>query len=121
MYASVLGNGVTLKTKNESDGYVSNDGFDAPYLYSSVTYDEQKGEVVAFVANRSLGSDMELDIDLDGFDSFSLCEHIEIYSDDLNATNTAECEAVKPSYRKVTGKSSAVLKKHSWNVLIFRK
>ena len=121
MYASVLGNGVTLKTKNESDGYVSNDGFDAPYLYSSVTYDEQKGEVVAFVANRSLDSDMELDIDLDGFDSLSLCEHIEIYSDDLNATNTAECEAVKPSYRKVTGKSNAVLKKHSWNVLIFRK
>ncbi len=119
MYASMYGNGVTLKTQNETPAYKSNEGWDVPYLYTSVIDNEQREEVVVFAANRSLDEDMELEITLDGYEGYTLSKHIELYSDSLSAENTAEAESVIPSERKIEDKIT--LKKHSWNMLVFTK
>ncbi len=119
MYASVYGNGNALKTKVECDSYKSNEGWDVPYIHTSVVYNEEKDEVVVFAVNRSLDEDVELQACLENFDGYSLKEHIELYNDDINSENTAIDEAVKPTTRKI--EKEITLKKHSWNMLVFKK
>ena len=121
MYASLYGNGVTLKAKIESDFYKSNEGWDVPYLHTSVIYNEEKDEVVVFAVNRSLTDDMELQIKLEGFDGYCVKEHIELYAQDLNATNTKDDEAVCPTKRHIDNSQEIMLKKHSWNMLILKR
>lgn len=121
MYASLYGNGTTLNAKAQSDSYKSSEGWDIPYLYTSVIDNESKDEVVVFAVNRSLDEDMELDITLDGYESYTLKKHIELYSEDLNATNTRDCEAISPQERKISNDDAICIKKHSWNMLVFKK
>ncbi|MBO5312671.1 MAG: alpha-N-arabinofuranosidase [Clostridia bacterium] len=118
MYASLYGNGVTLNAKAEVDSYKSSEGWDIPYLYTSVIDNEERDEVVVFAVNRSLTEDTELNLELDGY---KLKEHIELYCDDLNATNTRDEELISPKSCPVQSSESAVLKKHSWNMLILKK
>lgn len=120
MYASVYGNGRALKAKCESDSYKSKEGWDIPYLCSSVIDNKEKSEIIVFTVNRSLDEDMELDICFDGYDSCKLCEHIELYSDNLDVQNTKECEQISPIKREINDTSPIILKKHSWNMLTFK-
>ena len=64
---------------------------------------------------------MELDIDLSGFEGYILAEHVELYCDDLKAVNDKDLSRVLPVNSEVTGASSVTLKKHSWNMLRFKK
>lgn len=122
MYASVYGNGSTLKAQIESNSYKSKEGWDVPYLHTSVIYNEEKDEVVVFAVNRSLTEDMDVAISLGGgFEGYSLNEHIELYTDDINTENTADNEAIKPIKRQVEKGKDVSLKKHSWNMLIYKK
>lgn len=118
MYASLYGNGTTLRTMNESDTYKSSEGYDIPYLYTSVIDNKDKNELVIFAANRSLSDDMRLNIAFDDIDA-TLIEHIELYSDDLNAVNDKDAEQVIPATRTLDA-SDIILKKHSWNMLRFK-
>ncbi len=120
MYASLYGNGSALKATIQSDSYKSREGWDIPYLYSSIIENKERGEVVVFALNRSLDEDMELDISLDGFENYTLTQHIELYSDDLSSTNSKEAEQVRPANREIYHTYPVILKKHSWNMLIFR-
>ncbi|MBQ8546018.1 MAG: alpha-N-arabinofuranosidase [Clostridia bacterium] len=117
MYASLFGNGKALKAVAEVDSYKSKEGWDIPYLYTSVIENEDK--VVIFAVNRSLDKNIELDISLDGYDGYSLSEHIELYSDSLETVNDKENERIKPQNCDI--KNDIILKKHSWNMLIFKK
>ena len=116
MYASRYGNGTALLTENESEGYKSKEGWDVPYLYSSVV--ENKDEIIVFAANRCLDEDMELDVCLDGY---SLAKHIELYTDDLNTVNDKDNERIVPTERKIDKCQKVILKKHSWNMLVYKK
>lgn len=118
MYASMYGNGEALKSSIECDSYKSNEGWDIPYLYTSVIDNKEKNEIVVFAVNRSLDSDMELSID--GFDGYTLNEHIELYSDDLSTTNDKDNESIIPFKREISDSLPITLKKHSWNMLIFK-
>ena len=118
MYASLYGNGEALDAITVSDSYKSKEGWDVPYLCASVIDNKQRDEVIVFATNRSLDSDMELDIDLEGY---SLVKHIELYNDDLNATNEKTCENVFPTERNIDTGAPISLKKHSWNMLTFKK
>ena len=117
MYASLYGNGSALSTKNESESYKSSEGWDIPYLYSSVI-DSSNGELTIFAVNRSLNEDMELDVDICGFGNCTLIEHTKLYYDDLNATNDKENERIKPVKCDIADK--VILKKHSWNMLKYK-
>lgn len=121
MYASSYGRGEALKVDAQSKGYKSKEGWDVPYLHSAVIYSEEKDQVVVFAVNRSLNEDMELSLNPEGFDGYTLKEHVELYADDLNTENTAQGETVKPVNRPVENSASVFLKKHSWNMLVYRK
>lgn len=120
MYASLHGHGSVLKSSVECDSYKSKEGWDIPYIYSSIIDNKEKGEAILYVANRSLDTDIELDISLDGFGKYELIEHIELYSDDLDAKNDKDCVRVSPKIREIQKDNRACLKKHSWNMLRFK-
>ena len=118
MYASAYGNGTTLRTVTESDGYsVGNDRI--PYLCSCVIHNEKEGEVIVYAVNRSLDEEMELEIELEGFGDFRLVDRVELYSDDLKAINDKDTERVSPT--SVSVDASVILKKHSWNMLRYKR
>ncbi|MBO5110795.1 MAG: alpha-N-arabinofuranosidase [Clostridia bacterium] len=121
LYASLFGNGTTLRAEVESEGYRSKEGWDIPYLYTSVIHNEARQELVVYAVNRSLDEDMELDLAAEGFEGYRLAEHVELYADDLEAANSKEGEVVSPVEREVDHTAPIQLKKHSWNMLIFRK
>ena len=119
MYASAHGNGSALRTITQSDCYTVNaDRF--PYLASSVVYNADAGEVTVYAVNRSLDENMELEIELEGFDRYSLVEHVLLYSDDLKAINDKDCERVSPISVEVNENNIVTLKKHSWNMLRYK-
>jgi len=121
MYASKYGRGEALMAELQVESYRSSEGWDVPYLHSSVVYNKEKDEVVVFAVNRSLDENMELSLSLEGFEGFTLQEHIELYAEDLNTENTACSEAVKPNNRKIENNTRTILQKHSWNMLVYRK
>ena len=123
MYASRFGRGKTLKTVTECENYTTTDKFTVPYVESSVIVDAENCEIVVFAVNRSLDEDMELSLDLGGFDTAVMKEHIELYADDLKTVNTKECQNVAPKSREINVQKSAyqqvTLNKHSWNMIRF--
>lgn len=120
LYASMHGNGTVLRAECDCEGYKSSEGWDIPYLYTSVIDNEEAGEVVVFAVNRSLDTDLELEIELSDHKGYTLCSHTELYLDDLKATNTKENELLLPTEREITA-TSPLLKKHSWNMLIYKR
>ncbi|MBQ4108722.1 MAG: alpha-N-arabinofuranosidase, partial [Clostridia bacterium] len=96
--------------------YKSKEGWDVPYVYSSVIDNEESDELVLFLANRSLECDIELDLSVDGYGSLTPIEHILLYHDDLNAQNTKDVQNVKPENVKIDS-LNVTLKKHSWNMI----
>ncbi|MBE7068262.1 MAG: alpha-N-arabinofuranosidase [Clostridiales bacterium] len=120
MYASNYGRGTTLQTIKETEYYECN-GKQIPYLYGSVVDNEERGELVVFVANRSLEESMELELCLENYGNYKLVEHVELYHDDLKAINDKDEQRVLPVNREIEENSSTVsLKKHSWNMLRFK-
>lgn len=120
MYASLYGRGTTMRTVAECDCY----GESIPYLESSVIHNEEKRELTVFAVNRSLEADMELALSFEGFGELLPVSHVELYADDLKATNSADAQVVAPVARDLSGckgaGQSVSLRKHSWNMLIFR-
>lgn len=83
---------------------------------------EEKCEVVIFVINRSVEDDIEVTLDVRGFEKYSLDEHIEMYTDNLQKENSYEFpDEILPVINAQTyvenGKIIAVAKKLSWNVI----
>jgi alpha-N-arabinofuranosidase len=61
---------------------------------------------------------MMLSLNLEGFETAVLTEHIELYHDDIKAVNTETDEAVAPKKRALPENDREVLlQKHSWNML----
>ncbi len=120
MYASLYGNGEALRTVVEGDTYATGAIPSVPYLASSVIYNKESEEIVVYAVNRSLTEDMELALSLEGFENPKLIEHIELYSEDLKATNGKEKESVSPRAVAESGEACVCLKKHSWNMLRYK-
>ena len=120
MYASVYGNGTALRSIVESDTYVIDDKREIPYLATSVICNAEAGEVIVYAVNRSLDEEMELDVELEGFEGCRLIEHVELYHDDLKAINDLDHERVSPKTVEVKDGAPVTLKKHSWNMLRYQ-
>lgn len=118
MYASTCGRGTTLQPIIESDSYQTTDGFSAPYLEASVICNEEARELTVFAVNRSLDKDMELCFEADGFAGAHPVRHVELYADDLKITNSADAQNVAPVEREI--QACPILKKHSWNMLVYK-
>ena len=120
MYGSVYGNGATLRTVNESDTYTTAEGNTVPYLASSVIHNKEDGEIVVYAVNRSLDEEMELSVELEGFEGYRPLEHTELYSDDLKAINDKNTERVQPNTIEIKDDGPIILKKHSWNMIRYK-
>lgn len=121
MYASAYGNGSTLRTVVECENYTAAKGCSVPYLASSAICNPETNEVIIYAVNRSLTEEMELSVELENFEGFRLAEHIELYSDDLKATNDKDEARVFPHSVKTEGEGVITLKKHSWNMLRYKR
>lgn len=118
MYSSVCGRGTTLRSMVDCESYTTTDRFEVPFISASVINNEEKRELVVFAVNRYLEDDIDLDLDLQGFEGATLQKHIELYSDDLKQTNSAGAEAVSPTEKAIADK--VTLTKHSWNMLVYK-
>ncbi|MBO5439597.1 MAG: alpha-N-arabinofuranosidase [Clostridia bacterium] len=118
MYASLYGRGTTLKATVESEKYTSSEGWQVPYLITSVVDNKERGELVIFAENRSLDNEMSLDVSINGYDNLIPIEHIQLYCDDLKSINTKDKAPVIPTNQKPS--NTPTLKKHSWNMLRYK-
>ena len=120
MYASKYGRGISLKTVYKCETYQTSDKITVPYVDTSVIFNEEKREIIVFAVNRSLEEELDIQLNFEGFNTVEKAEHIELYSDDLKATNTKEKECVVPQrvdfMPKAALQHSEKLKKHSWNM-----
>ena len=120
MLASRYGRGTALRTAISCDTFSTRKHADVAYLAASVIENNEKEELVVFAVNRSMEEDMELTAVLQGYEAYVLAEHMQLYSDDLKAVNTADSTSVAP--RQVNVKDGRILlKKHSFNMLRFTK
>ena len=130
------GRGVSLQVAVRGEtfdipGYAMNDTSqfytqkDLPFIDTAAAYDADTGALSLFVINRDWEDDHTLEININAFGGYKLIEHIELYSDDMDAKNTYEDEKIKPSANsdaKLTdGKCTSRVKKLSWNVFRFEK
>ena len=119
MYASLKGRGETLVSKVECDTYKTTKGDSIPYPYTSAV-DSKEGELTVFAVNRSLESDMELTLSLEGYEDYKLVDHTEVYHDDIKVENDKDNQRVYPVSREISDTPSVILKKHSWNMLRYK-
>lgn len=121
MYASVYGQGKTLRAITESDTYTTSEEGATPFLAASVIYNHKEEDVIVYAINRSLDEEMELSLELEGFSDYRLDEHVELYCDDLKAVNSKDSEKISPAKRTINDEPYVRLKKHSWNMLRYTK
>ena len=131
------GRGVSLQAKVDCEtfdlpGYAMSDSAQfytqkgLKYLDTAVAHDEENKSLAVFVINRNDKEDTELEINIDAFKGYKFAEHIQLYSDDMDAMNTYENpQAIIPTKSTaanfVDGSLTSVVKKLSWNVFRFEK
>ena len=95
-------------------------------IEAAAVHHEDKEEAYIFLINRAVDDDIEVNLDVRGFEGYQLVEHIEMYTDDLNKENSYEHpDVIVPTNNYDTkmekGKITAYTKKLSWNVIRLKK
>ncbi len=126
MHASAMGRGKVLSPAVECDTYDSEKRKGIPYVEAIGVFNAEAETLTVFAVNRSLTDDIEFEADLTDFAGYVPAGHTVLYHDDLKAVNTAdEPENVIPSETDDTRfectRAVSILKKHSWNVIRFKK
>ncbi|MBQ8966919.1 alpha-N-arabinofuranosidase [Ruminococcus sp.] len=117
MHASLYGRGTALSAEVEAPSYDTDKLKNIPFVTTAAVKNDDGG-ITVFAVNRSLDEDCEPDISLP--EGYKLYQHIVLDHDDMKAANSsAEPENVVPAEVPAEGKT--LLKKHSWNVLRYRK
>jgi alpha-N-arabinofuranosidase len=131
------GRGVSLQAAVDCDtfdipGYIMNDTAqfytqtDVKFIDTAAAHDEENGALNIFIINKNWEDENDIEIDTDAFKDYRFIEHIQLYSDDMDAMNTYESpETVVPSVNTEAkfkdGKIISRLKKLSWNVFRLEK
>ncbi|MBE6837183.1 MAG: alpha-N-arabinofuranosidase [Ruminococcus sp.] len=117
--ASIYGRGTALKTDTSCETYNTAEIPEVPYLTNACVNDGD-GNLTVFAVNRSLDEEIQLDIDFEKGEKYTLYEHTQLFHNDLKAENSEEKpDEVKPENVAVTDRIT--LLPHSWNVLKFKK
>ena len=109
---------------DDNSQYKTKEG--VPYIDCAAAYDEANNAVNLFVINRNEEEDNDVQIDVSAFKDYKFIEHIELFSDDMEARNTYENpDAIKPMIHQNTTFESGILtsnaKRLSWNLFRFAK
>ncbi len=126
MQASRLGRGTALKTVVQCPRYDAKSIGDVPVLDCAIVSDDAKETLTVFAVNKDLEDDLETVFDLRQYAGYRITEHSALNHSDLKAANTEQDpDRVKP---RLSGRSTfdggnltAVLQKHSWNVIRLEK
>lgn len=126
MQVSKYGRGTVLNPVINSPKYDSKNFTDVPKLEIAAVLSEDSQELSIFCVNRDLDNNLELECDIRGFEGYKLCESSCLYNSDLKAVNSeTEPNCVAPvkctDVNIDNGILKAVLKEHSWNVLVLKK
>ena len=113
--------GNALKPIITCDKYDCKDFTDVPYLESIVTYDEEKDEVAVFAVNRSMDENMELTVNLLGFEGYKAVSFDSMDGYNVLEVNTFGDEKVKMHSNAVPKDETVSLKPLSFNVVRYKK
>lgn len=113
--------GNSLKPIITCDKYDCKDFTDVPYLESIVTFDEENEEVAVFAVNRSMTENMELDINLLGFENYKAVSFDSMDGYNVLDVNTFGDEKVRMHSNPVPTDTTVSLKALSFNVIRFKK
>ena len=130
------GRGVSLKTAVDCEtfdipGYAMNDSAqfyeqkNVDYIDTAAAYDEKSGELTVFIINRNWEEDTDIELEIGNFEASKFVEHIQLYSEDMDATSSSKnpdvlVPAINPDAKFSGGKLRTNVKKLSWNVLRFK-
>jgi alpha-N-arabinofuranosidase len=121
--ASRYAHGEVLRTKVDTGTYGTATRADLPFILSSVVHDSQTGAVTVLALNRHTADEIELEVELRGFDTArKVTGATELHHKNLKATNsmdaTDEVAPKKLSEVAIAGQVlRAKLKPLSWNVI----
>ncbi|MBO0345537.1 alpha-N-arabinofuranosidase [Roseibium limicola] len=102
-FASLYGRGDALNIAVDAGTYDCRVADDVSYLDVAGVHDKEGGMLTLFIVNRHLTEAADLDVELNGFASPSLSEHLAMEGYDLNQTNGPTAPD-----RVVPGKGSGV-------------
>ena len=96
------------------------------FIESAAALNKETGDLNIYVINRDWEDDSELTLDASAFKGYEFIEHVEMYSDDPEISDTYEDpDALLPQVdaeaKCENGEVKATLKKLSWNVFRFKK
>lgn len=125
-YASKYGRGTALDLSILCPTYENDKFGTVPYIDSTAIFNEDKEELTLFIINRSIKDDLPIEVNLGGFDGYSLKEHIVLVHSDIKAINTKDNpdEVIPGSGVGLivnNGNLSGVIKKLSWNCIRIKK
>jgi alpha-N-arabinofuranosidase len=122
LLASRHGRGESLAVAVDTPRYDAKAADDVPYIDVAAVHDQAAGTVALFVVNKHPDEEAELTVDLAGFPSARLIEHILIHHPDLKAVNSADApDVVKPQLQNGSvvedGRVLCRLKPRSYNLI----
>lgn len=96
------------------------------FIESAAALDEKDGSLNVFVINRNWDADNAIELDMRGFDGYKFVEHVQLFSDDMDARNSYEepnniVPTVNSGAKYENGIVTSNVKKLSWNVFRFKK
>ena len=119
--AANYGQGTALRPVIDSPTYDSREYKEVPYLDSIAIHNAKAKEIVIFAVNRNKTEDLELSVNLEGFELKEVIEFSEMSGFDVKQVNTKDEVLVKPRTSdkvELDGKDlTATLAPLSWNMI----
>ena len=125
-YTSNYGRGTVLQTVVDAPVYETKQSGDVPLLDAVAVWKEKQDTVTLFAVNKDLKENMEVTCDFRQFAGYRIAEHVVLTHGDLKAADTeSEPNQVIPHKDGISklegGMLTALLGKHSWNMIRLTK
>ncbi|SMD25298.1 arabinosylfuranosidase ArfA [Kibdelosporangium aridum] len=119
------GRGVVLRVEPISPTYETSWMGEVPVVDATAVHHEESGAVTLFAVNRDQHEPLTLDIDIRSLPSLAIGEHVALFDEDPDATNTRDNpDRVTPTrladVKTADGTITAVLPALSWNMIRLR-
>jgi alpha-L-arabinofuranosidase len=119
------GRGVVLRVEPTGPTYETSWMGEVPLVDATAVHDEESGTVTLFAVNRDQHEPLALDIDIRSLPRLAIGEHVALFDEDPDATNTSdEPDRVTPTrladVKAADGTVTAVLPALSWNMIRLR-
>ncbi|KRE64160.1 arabinosylfuranosidase ArfA [Paenibacillus sp. Soil750] len=125
LHASRFGRGLALPVQMQAPSYVTNEKREAPLIEAVSVFDDDSGVLTVFAVNRSLSEELEMNLELRGFDALIGHESIVVQHENPSAYNKADApDTIVPRNGFVPlvndNRLSTRLLPLSWNVWRFK-